>query len=81
MYPFDSRVVKGRFRGSQLPASVTAGRQIDPDRIYTLVTNEYTAANQSRPSELNATGMEFPEFGAVQRDLLVEWFKKQKVLE
>jgi len=81
VYPFDSRVVKGRFRGSQLPPSVTTGRNIDPDRIYTLATNDYTATNQSRPTELNTTGMEFPEVGPIQRDLLVEWVKKQKVLE
>jgi 2',3'-cyclic-nucleotide 2'-phosphodiesterase (5'-nucleotidase family) len=80
-FPFDNRVVKGRFRGSELPATVTAGRTIDPDRIYTLVTNEFSAANQSQPSELNATGMKFPETGPLQRDLLVQWIGKQKILE
>jgi 2',3'-cyclic-nucleotide 2'-phosphodiesterase (5'-nucleotidase family) len=80
-FPFDNRVVKGRFRGSELPATVTAGRAIEPDRIYTLVTSDFTAANQSQPSELNATGMKFPETGPLQRDLLVEWIKKKKILE
>ena len=81
VFPFDNLTVKGKFRGSQLPAAVTAGRTIDPDRIYTLVTNDFTAANQSQPSQLNSTGLEFPEIGPLQRDLLVEWVKKKKILE
>jgi 2',3'-cyclic-nucleotide 2'-phosphodiesterase (5'-nucleotidase family) len=80
-YPFDNRVVKGRFRGAELPAPVTAGRTIEPDRIYTLVTNDFTAANQSQPTELNATGLKFPEVGPLQRDLLVQWIRKKRVLE
>ncbi len=81
IYPFDSRVVIGRFRGSQLPAVVTAGRQIDPNRQYTLLTNEFTATNQSSPRELNTSGLKFPRIGPRQRDLLVQWVKKKRVLE
>lgn len=81
IYPFDSRVVIGKFRGSQLPPVVTAGRQIDPHRQYTLLTNEFTAANQSSPRELNTSGLKFPRIGPRQRDLLVQWVRKKRVLE
>jgi 2',3'-cyclic-nucleotide 2'-phosphodiesterase (5'-nucleotidase family) len=81
VFPFDNLTVKGKFRGSQLPAAVTAGRTVDPSRVYTLVTNDFTAANQNQPSQLNSTGLEFPDIGPLQRDLLVEWIKKKKILE
>ena len=34
--PFDNRLMIGRFKGSQLPPSITFGRSIDPDQEYTL---------------------------------------------
>ncbi len=77
--PFDNRVVVGKFKGSQLPAAVTAGRQIDPDREYTLAVNDFTAANQK--TEMGVSGLVFPSEGPVHRDLLIDWIKKKKVLE
>jgi len=60
---------------------VTEGRSIDPNREYTLVTTDFTAANQASPSELNAHGMAFPKTGALQRDAMIEWVKKKRVIE
>jgi len=77
--PFDNRVVKGRFRGRELPAAVTQGRQIDPDREYTLAVNDFTAAHQQ--AEMGSSGHAFPEVGRRQRDLLLEWIRKKKVLD
>lgn len=81
IFPFDNTVVTGRFRGAQLPASVTGGKTIDPRKEYTLVTNEFAAANQSNPGELNTSGLEFPNIGPNMRDLLIDWVKKKKVIE
>jgi 2',3'-cyclic-nucleotide 2'-phosphodiesterase (5'-nucleotidase family) len=81
IFPFDNVVVMGKFRGSRLPPTVTQGKQIDPQKEYTLATNEFAAANQSSPRELNTSGLEFPITGPLQRDLLIEWVKKVKVIE
>jgi 2',3'-cyclic-nucleotide 2'-phosphodiesterase (5'-nucleotidase family) len=79
--PFDNIVVMGRFPGSKLPPVVTAGHTIDPQRQYTLVVTDFTAANQNANGQLGASGLEFPKNGPLLRDLLIEWVKKQKVLE
>ncbi|HYM13756.1 MAG TPA: bifunctional UDP-sugar hydrolase/5'-nucleotidase [Bryobacterales bacterium] len=77
--PFDNRVVTGRFQGSQLPPAVTKGRSIDPNREYTLAISDFIAANQK--TELGASGLVFPVKGPLQRDLIIDWVKKQKVLQ
>ena len=45
--PFDNRVVIGKFKGRDLPAVVLGGRQVEPDRDYTLAVTDFTAANQA----------------------------------
>ncbi len=77
--PFDNRVVVGRFKGKDLPEAVKAGKQIDPEREYTLAVNDFTAANQE--SEMGTKGLQFPKVGPLHRDVLMEWIKKQKVIE
>lgn len=78
--PFDNRMVVGKFKGSQLPAAVTRGRSINPDREYTLTVNDFTAFNQK--AELGTTGLKFSQAsGPLQRDLLIQWIKKKRVLE
>jgi 2',3'-cyclic-nucleotide 2'-phosphodiesterase (5'-nucleotidase family) len=79
--PFDNRVVIGKFKGRDLPARVLGGRQVEPDREYTLVTTDFTAANQSAASELATTGLKFGDDVGLLRDLLVDWFRKKKVVE
>jgi 2',3'-cyclic-nucleotide 2'-phosphodiesterase (5'-nucleotidase family) len=80
IFPFEDRIVVGKFKGSQLPKAVTAGRVIDPEREYTLATTDFTAAQQNLPDQLGATGMAFPKVERLQRDIVIEWIKKQKVL-
>jgi 2',3'-cyclic-nucleotide 2'-phosphodiesterase (5'-nucleotidase family) len=77
--PFDNHVVVGTFKGSQLPAMVTAGRQVDPDREYKLAVPDFVASNQK--PEMGTTDLQFPIIGPLQRDLLIDWIKKKKVLE
>jgi 5'-nucleotidase len=81
IFPFDNKAVMGKFRGAELPASVTQGRKVDPAKIYTVATNEFAAANQSSPRELNTSGLSFPTEGPLVRDLLVDWVKRKKVIE
>lgn len=77
--PFDNTVVVGKFRGSQLPASVTAGRSINPSREYTLAVSDFTAINQKE--QMGTTGLVFPKTGPLLRDMLIQWIKKRKIVE
>jgi 2',3'-cyclic-nucleotide 2'-phosphodiesterase (5'-nucleotidase family) len=79
--PFDDHLQVGTFKGSQLPAAVTRGQTVDPNRDYKLVVSDFTAANQDAPAELNAHGLKFPVKGPLQRDAVIEWVKKKKVIE
>jgi 5'-nucleotidase / UDP-sugar diphosphatase len=79
--PFDNAVVIGKFKGSQLPPKVREGHTIDPDREYTLATTDFTAANQASNDQLGVSGLEFPKTEAMQRDMVIEWIRKKKVLE
>jgi 5'-nucleotidase / UDP-sugar diphosphatase len=79
--PFDNRVVFGKFKGRDLPAVVLGDRKVDPERMYTLAVSDFTAANQASPENLRTTGLKFPGDGGLFRDLLVDWFRKKKVIE
>lgn len=79
--PFDNRVVVGTFRGRDLPAVVVGDRKVDPDREYTLAVSDYTAANQDTGENLRTTGLQFPNDVGLMRDLLIDWFRKKKVIE
>lgn len=78
--PFDNRLLIGRFKGSQLPSSITSGRAIDPDREYTLAVSDFVATNQQ--AEMGASGLQFlQQTNRVDRDVLMDWIRKKKVLE
>ncbi len=79
--PFDNRVVFGKVKGRDLPAVVLGDRKVDPDREYTLAVSDFTAANQGSSENLRVTGLNFPGDGGLFRDLLVDWFRKKKVIE
>ena len=79
--PFDNRVVFGKFKGRDLPAVVRGDRKVEPDREYTLAVTDFTAENQSSPENLRSTGLVFPGEGGLLRDVLVDWFRKKKVVE
>jgi 2',3'-cyclic-nucleotide 2'-phosphodiesterase (5'-nucleotidase family) len=79
--PFDNLVVVGTFKGRDLPAVVVGDRHVDPDREYTLAVTDFTAANQATAENLRTKGLLFPkEYGAV-RDIVIDWFRKKKVIE
>ena len=79
--PFDNLVVIAKVKGSDLPAVVLGGRKPDPGREYTLAATDFTAANQSAPSELRTTGLKFGDDVGLLRDLLIDWCRKKKVIE
>lgn len=78
--PFDNLVVVGTFKGRDLPAVVVKDRKVDPDRDYTLAVSDFTAANQAGRSSLGVEGLKFPNDVGLLRDLLVDWFRKKKVV-
>jgi 5'-nucleotidase/UDP-sugar diphosphatase len=78
--PFDNDVVVGTFKGRDLPPVVVGDRKIDPDRDYTLAVSDYTAANQETQENLRTTGLKFPNDVGLMRDLLIDWFRKKKVI-
>ncbi|MGC9948044.1 MAG: bifunctional UDP-sugar hydrolase/5'-nucleotidase [Bryobacteraceae bacterium] len=79
--PFDNDVLIGTFKGRDLPAVVVGGKTIDPDRDYTLAVSDYTAANQGTQENLRTTGLRFPDDAGRMRDILLDWFRKKKVIE
>jgi 2',3'-cyclic-nucleotide 2'-phosphodiesterase (5'-nucleotidase family) len=79
--PFDNTVVIGTFKGRDLPATVVGNRQLEPGRDYTLAVSDYTAANQAGSGSLNTKGLVFPNEVGLLRDLLIDWFRKKKVIE
>jgi 2',3'-cyclic-nucleotide 2'-phosphodiesterase (5'-nucleotidase family) len=81
LMPFENEVLVGSFRGRELPAVVVGGRQVDPDRLYTLAVSDYTAANQQTAENLRTTGLKFPRNAGLMRDMLIDWFRKKKVIE
>jgi len=77
--PFDNTVVVGKFTGRQLPAAVTTGHSVDPERNYTLAVSDFTAANQE--AQLSAAGLAFTDTGKLLRDVIIDYIRKRKVIE
>jgi 2',3'-cyclic-nucleotide 2'-phosphodiesterase (5'-nucleotidase family) len=78
--PFDNYIVMGKFKGSDLPRAITDRYPVDPDREYTVATTDFTATNQSASDQLNSAQLRFPRTGPLQRDAVIEWIKKKKVV-
>jgi 2',3'-cyclic-nucleotide 2'-phosphodiesterase (5'-nucleotidase family) len=79
--PFDNLIVYGTFKGRDLPAVVTAGQTIDPNKDYKLAVSDFTAANQDSEENLRSTGLEFPNHTGLLRDALADLIRKRKVIE
>jgi 5'-nucleotidase / UDP-sugar diphosphatase len=78
--PFDNVVLVGTFKGRDLPA-VVLDRKVEPDREYTLAVTDFTAANQNTRENLRTTGLQFPHDAGLLRDVLLDWFRKKKLIE
>jgi hypothetical protein len=79
--PFDNLVVIAKVKGRDLPAVVLDGRTVEPNRDYTLAVSDFTAANQSARSQLQTTGLKFGDDVGLLRDMILDWFRKTKVIE
>jgi len=79
--PFDNLVVIAHVKGHDLPQTVLGGRKVEPDREYTLAVSDFTAQNQSAPSQLGTTGLVFGDDVGLLRDMLIDWFRKKKTIE
>jgi 2',3'-cyclic-nucleotide 2'-phosphodiesterase (5'-nucleotidase family) len=80
IFPFENHIVIGKFKGSRLPKVITERGRIDPEREYTFATTDYTAQNQFLADELATTGLAFPKVERLERDVIISWIKKKKVL-
>jgi 5'-nucleotidase/UDP-sugar diphosphatase len=78
--PFDNAVMVGKFKGRDLPPVVVGDRKVDPDREYTLAVSDYTAENQDTSENLRTTGLKFPDNVGLMRDMLLDWFRKKKII-
>jgi 2',3'-cyclic-nucleotide 2'-phosphodiesterase (5'-nucleotidase family) len=81
MLPFEDHVLTGRFKGNQLPPAITARYPVEPDREYKVAVTEFLAANQASPSQLSTTGLKFPVTGPSERDAMLSFVKKNKVID
>ena len=81
LMPFDNVMVSGKFKGSQLPASVRERYPVEPDREYTFAVSDFTASTESAAGRAGSWGLTFPQNGPMLRDLLIEWVQKTKVIE
>ncbi len=79
--PFDDVIVYGTFKGRDLPTVITAGRQIDPEKDYTLAVSDFTAANQETNENLRTKDLKFPGEAGLLRDALADLIRKRKVIE
>ncbi len=78
--PFDDYIVMGKFKGRELPPAITRRYPVEPEREYTVATTDFTATNQAAKAQLDITGLSFPRTGPLQRDAVIEWIKKKKVV-
>jgi 2',3'-cyclic-nucleotide 2'-phosphodiesterase (5'-nucleotidase family) len=80
IFPFENHIVIGKFKGSELPQVIKDRGGIDPNREYTFATADYTVTNQFLPDELGTTGLVFPKIEGLERDVVIDWIKKKKIL-
>ena len=71
----------GRSRAATCRRWCWAAARWIPDREYTLAVSDFTAANQGTAENLRTTGLKFPHDVGLMRDLLIDWFRKKKVIE
>ena len=72
--PFGNLISVGEIRGSQLPARLTNGRNVDPNRVYRVATNDFMGG------KWRELGLPFSEDEKLVRDVMIEWIKNRQVL-
>jgi 2',3'-cyclic-nucleotide 2'-phosphodiesterase (5'-nucleotidase family) len=78
--PFDNLMVRGTFRGRDLPKVITDRFPVEADQQYTIAVPDFVAQTDSAPGRVGGWGLTFSKDGPMLRDLLIAWVQKQKVL-
>ena len=81
MLPFENHILTGTFKGSELPPAITTRHPVQPDKEYRVTVTDFLATNQASPSQLSTTGLKFPVAGPSERDAMLAWLTKTKVLD
>jgi 2',3'-cyclic-nucleotide 2'-phosphodiesterase (5'-nucleotidase family) len=81
MLPFEGHIMTGTFKGSELPPAITSRYPVQPDKDYKVTVTDFLATNQASPSQLSTTGLKFPAAGPSERDAMLAWVRKTKVLD
>ncbi|MFN7936198.1 MAG: bifunctional UDP-sugar hydrolase/5'-nucleotidase [Bryobacteraceae bacterium] len=79
--PFDNVMMTAKVKGSQVPASLRKDKAVDADRDYVIALPDYVATNEGQVKSLGIGGIKFVETDFYLRDVIIEWVKKQKVLQ
>ncbi len=71
MLPFDNFLVEATVRGDQLPEEARAGQDLEPGRLYSIVTNDYVAGLPE------FAGIDFTARELTLRDAVLDWVKER----
>jgi 2',3'-cyclic-nucleotide 2'-phosphodiesterase (5'-nucleotidase family) len=80
MLPFEDHILVGRFKGRELPPAITARYPVEPEREYKVAVTQFLATNQASPSQLSATGLKFLITGPKQRDAMLTWVIRKRII-
>ena len=72
--PFGNLISVGEIRGSQLPRELADGRNVDPNRVYRVATNDFMGG------KWREMGLPFSEDGKLVRDVMIDWIKNRQVI-
>ena len=72
--PFDNELVEAEVRGRDLPQEFAQGRDVDPNRTYRFVTNDYVSGQWQR------LGIDFRPTGQVLRETFLDWVTSKERL-
>jgi 2',3'-cyclic-nucleotide 2'-phosphodiesterase (5'-nucleotidase family) len=76
--PFDNHVVVSEVAGRDLPRSLIEERRLDPERIYRLATMDFCVATWK---DRGTADLRVTKTGRLVRDVIIDWIRKQGVLE
>jgi len=79
--PFDNRVVVARVAGGMIGPEIRRTQVVEPDRLYTLASADFVVENESQRARLGLAKIDFKKLKLTLRDLVIQWIRKQRVLE
>lgn len=79
--PFDNKMMTARVKGSQVPAALRKDKPVEADKEYLIALPDYVATNEGQVKSLGIGRIKFEETDLYLRDVIIEWVKKQQVLQ